>query len=171
MAEAYIRRRQQEFLDLVRLYRADSNFDSNHAYSQLDPLLQRIVWLHQERAIRKQTGHIQYIPIADHADAIVKGVGLKAIRVPKPQSVPISFIVGTCYSGEANFYERFIPETYYRIGDELGRYIERGFTLPPVWVFSLSHKGRRGGFVIDGHGRTSFANCIGLRSLRASVFD
>ncbi|MBI2547248.1 MAG: hypothetical protein HYW23_02265 [Candidatus Aenigmarchaeota archaeon] len=168
MAEYRIREYQEIFQKLVSDLRKID--DAEFSYSISNSLLKRIVALKLEEAAAEGPVPIAYMPLADHAEAVVKGVKDGFRKVPDKQRIKTDFIVGTCYPGETDYYRGFVPSIYERIDDELKDYIRKGLSMPPVWIFALDYNGEKRGFVIDGHGRTSLTNCIGLKEIDVVIF-
>ena len=161
-----LRRLQRQFAEAVReakRIRDTRRFrDSDDEYAVVLNSLERIVALRQDAAEQEGLGDIPCENWVDHAESVVEGVREGFVRKPKLQRISASRIVGTCYPGEsAHYYEGFTPKEALDVELEFKAYEIRGFRIPAIWVFPRNVDGKEVYYVIDGHGRSGLANCIG----------
>ncbi len=158
-----LRLRFEALLQEARLLRRSRRQrQSDIEYALLLNLMERIVALRQERAEQVGLGDLQYEFMADHAEAMVRGVREGYIQLPKPTRVSPKLLIGTCYPGESTqYYRDFTPKDAIEVELEFKKFLMNGYTIPAIWVFPRRVGGLETYYVIDGHGRSSLANCIG----------
>ena len=145
--------------------------DLGDDYAHMADLLQRIVTLRLDIAEREGLRDIRYGDLAESAEAIVKGVDLGGIRKPEIKRISPRLIRGTCYPGESSsYYADFTPKDFLDVHEEFKAYVKRGFKIPNIWLFPYNVDGKHVYYVIDGHGRSGLANCIGMPKVNVRIF-
>lgn len=144
--------------------------ESDDEYAFLLNVMEEIVALRQARAEQVGLGDLLHENMVDHAEAVVRGVQAGYVRRPGLTRILPGRIVGSCYPGESShYYKDFTPKDLLDIELEFKTYARRGYRISAIWVlpFHVDHKEVY--YVVDGHGRSSLANCIG-RPIYARVF-
>ena len=165
---------RKRFASLLRVARvmhgSRSTRESDDEVALLLNLLEEIVVLRQTRAERELVGNLLSEYLVDHAEAVVRGVQEGYIQLPAPTRIAPNRIIGTCYPGEStSYYNDFTPKDVLDVELEFKAYARRGYRIHAVWLFPRTVNRSEVYYVIDGHGRSSLANCIG-RPLYARVF-
>ncbi len=169
-----IRSLQQRFEELLQDARSVRHSrrlrESDDEYALLLNAMEEIVALRQARAEQEGLGNLLHQNLVDHAEAIVRGVQAGYIRKPEPARIFPDRIVGSCYPGESShYYKDFTPKDLLDVELEFKTYARRGYRITAIWVFPFYVAPKEVYYVIDGHGRSSLANCIG-RPIYARVF-
>ncbi|MEK7778077.1 MAG: hypothetical protein AAB303_05575 [Chloroflexota bacterium] len=144
--------------------------ESDDEYGFLLNAMEEIVALRQTRAEQEELGDLLHQNMVDHAEAIVRGVQAGYIHKPEPARILPNHIVGTCYPGESSHYYRdFTPKDPLDVELEFKTYARRGYRFSAIWVLPFYVDSKEVYYVVDGHGRSSLANCIG-KPVYARVF-
>lgn len=169
-----VRSLQRRFEGLLRVARRVRHSrrlrESDDEYALLLNAMVEIVALRQAMAEQVGLGDLLHENMVDHAEAVVRGVQEGYIHKPEPAKILPSRIVGTCYPGESSHYYRdFTPKDLLDVELEFKTYARRGYRISAVWVFPFYVDRKEVYYVIDGHGRSSLANCIG-KPIYARIF-
>ncbi len=161
-----IRTLQERFKEQLRLAKNVHSLldirESDDEYALLLNTLEEIVVLRQTRAEQTGLRDLRHENLVDQAEAIVRGVPSGYIRQPGTTRIVSGRIIGSCYPGEsAHYYSDFTPKEVLDVELEFKKYVRNGYKIPAIWVLPLYQGGQEVYYVIDGHGRSSLANCIG----------